>query len=76
MLIEGGRLVVAGGGVGIAVALTAARAVRPFLFGVGAADPVTFILGPAVLLLVSLAAALPPALRAGRLDPAAVLRSE
>ncbi len=76
MLTEGIRLALFGGGAGIVIALAATRLFRPFLFGVGAADPATFTTVAAVLLMVSLTAAFPPALLAGRVDPAVVLRSE
>jgi ABC-type antimicrobial peptide transport system permease subunit len=76
MVTEGMRLVLLGGGVGIVVALAAARVFRTFLYGVSASDLLTFTAATAVLLAVSLVAVLPPALRAGRADPAEILRSE
>ena len=44
------------------------------LFGVRASDPMTFVLVPAVLLLVAALACIGPARRAARLDPLQVLR--
>jgi len=76
MLGAGLRLVAIGGGIGIVLTLAATRALQALLFNVSAIDPVTFALGPAILLVVSLIAALPPALRAGRVDPAVVMRTE
>ena len=71
-------LVVAGMGTaaGLLLAMGAARGIGAFLFGVGAADPMTF--GGTVLLLVgiSLSAAWLPARRAARVDPVAALRSD
>jgi putative ABC transport system permease protein len=65
-----------GVGLGALCALGATRALDSLLFGVGTADPVTFLsvslLLPAVLLLASLA----PAWRAARLDPCRALRHE
>jgi ABC-type lipoprotein release transport system permease subunit len=54
---------------GIAGSLTLTRLMSGLLFGVGAADPLTFLGVPAVLLLVTLAASYLPARRAARLDP-------
>jgi predicted permease len=67
-------------GSGIAVALPAVWALRRLveaqLFGVGPFDGATIALAVAGLVLVALAAAVPPAYRASRLDPHAVLRTE
>ena len=76
MLGGGLRLAAVGGGIGIILALAASRALQALLFDVNATDPVTLILGPVILLLVSVIAALPPALQAGRVDPAVVMRAE
>ena len=46
------------------------------LYGVAPTDPLTYLSVPAVLIAVSLIAALPPTQRALRLDPNAVLRQE
>jgi len=43
---------------------------------VGAGDPLTFVAAPIVLLLVGVIAAYLPARRAGRVDPASVMRAE
>jgi predicted permease len=61
---------------GLAIALVAGRLIRSMLYGIGAQDPLT--IGGAVLLLsgAALVAALIPALRASRVDPAVVLREE
>jgi putative ABC transport system permease protein len=48
--------------------------VRLAPFGVGAADALTWVAVPAVLAAAALAAALVPALRAGRADPLEALR--
>ena len=62
--------------IGLAGALAAGPALSPFLFGVSAADPIAY--GAIFLLLasVSLLASWIPARRAGRVQPAAVLRGE
>ena len=73
---EGIRLIVAGGLVGIAVALSMGRLLQSLLFGVGAYDPLTYGAVAALLALVALAATLIPARTATRVDPAEALRAE
>jgi putative ABC transport system permease protein len=46
------------------------------LYGVGSADPVSFIGVAALLMLVAVVATLVPALRASRVSPLTALRSE
>ena len=52
-----------------------ARALGGMLFGVTAADPLTFLGMPAILTLVALAAGYLPARRASRIDPSIALRA-
>jgi putative ABC transport system permease protein len=52
-----------------------ARLASPILFGVSATDPVTFVAVTAMVLLVSVASILAPAMRAMRVDPAKTLRN-
>jgi ABC-type antimicrobial peptide transport system permease subunit len=64
-----------GVGIGILASLGATRFLASFLFGVGAADPLTFA-GVALMALVAiLAASLLPARRAARVDPLESLRT-
>jgi ABC-type antimicrobial peptide transport system permease subunit len=76
ILGRGGRLA----GTGVALGLTAAfgltRLMASLLFGVGAADPLTFIGVALLLTLIALAACSIPALRASRIDPVVALRCE
>ena len=61
---------------GVTVALGATRAMRTLLFQVAPADPVTFIVVPALVLLTAVVASWLPAVRAGRADPCEVLRAD
>lgn len=77
LVVGQGLLVVAGGvAVGLLVAACLVPVLREMLFQVSPRDPVTFTAVPAVLLVTAGLAALPPALRAGRLDPSETLRTE
>ena len=60
--------------VGLAAALALGRVMASLLFGVGARDGVTLAGTGVVVLVVALAAALVPARRAARVDPAVALR--
>ena len=68
--------VLAGMAIGLAGALAGGRVLRSLLFGVGAADPVTFIGVTFFLVAVALAAISLPARRAARSDPMSALRND
>jgi ABC-type antimicrobial peptide transport system permease subunit len=70
------RLAVVALPVGGLAAWGLARGLAHWLFQVGVADPVSYLISAALLLLIALAAGLPPALKAASADPAAVLRYE
>lgn len=74
--LEGLRLVLLGGAIGLAAALSSAHLLRGLLFLIGPYDPMTFIAVAALLGLVGVAAILLPALRAMRLDPVNAIRYE
>ena len=60
--------------VGLLATVAAARLFGSFLYGVGAADPISLAAAVVALLVVGVAAAAVPAWRAGRTDPLLVLR--
>ncbi|MEP6495213.1 MAG: ADOP family duplicated permease [bacterium] len=70
------RLVVVGIAVGCGAAIVAGPAVRGMLFQTSPWEPANLATAVAVLLTVSVGAALRPAWRAGRVDPLIALRSE
>jgi putative ABC transport system permease protein len=74
VLREGIVLVAIGVTLGIGGALAATRVLERFLFGIGATDPLTFVVVAVVLLAVTLLASYLPSRRAARVDPLAVLR--
>jgi len=72
---QGMTLVALGIALGVIVALFANRLLTSLLFGVGATDPLTFVVVPVVLAAVALVACDLPARRAAGIDPSEVLRS-
>jgi predicted permease len=66
----------AGVGVGAVLAWSVTRAMSALLYGVGAADPLTFALVAGLLAAVSAVACAIPAVRAARADPMLVLRDQ
>ncbi|HEV7501191.1 MAG TPA: FtsX-like permease family protein, partial [Vicinamibacteria bacterium] len=73
---EGLVLALAGAAIGLGGAAAAGRALSSLLFEVRPADPLTFTLAAAALVVVATAACTRPALRAARVDPAVALREE
>jgi predicted lysophospholipase L1 biosynthesis ABC-type transport system permease subunit len=73
VLREALTLVTVGALVGLPLSFVAARSVRALLFGVGAADPLSFVLGAGILLAVAAVAAYLPAHRASRIEPVVAL---
>jgi putative ABC transport system permease protein len=76
VLRRGGWLVLGGLVLGLAVAYPGTRLVRSVLFETAPLDPASYAGAALALLPVAAAACLMPALRATRVDPAVVLRSE
>jgi putative ABC transport system permease protein len=76
MLKQGLLLTLIGTVIGVIGALALTRLMSSLLFGVGAADPLTFGVIVLLLMLVSLIACYLPARRATRIDPLIALRAE
>jgi ABC-type antimicrobial peptide transport system permease subunit len=69
-------LVFGGVVVGVPVALMGSAVLRSLLFGLSTTDRVTLALAVLVVVVVGAAASAVPAARAGRVDPARLLRAE
>ncbi len=76
MVWRGMRLVLLGAGLGLAAALALTRWLESMLFGVGAADPLTFIVIAGLLVGVAFLACWFPARRATKVNPIIALRCE
>ena len=76
VLGQGLRLALVGLAVGVGVSLVMTRFLRGLLYGVGAADWLTFATVAVVLCLVALLACYVPARRAASVDPMLALRTE
>jgi predicted permease len=73
---EGMWLVLIGVVIGMAASLAVSRLLKSFLFGLSAADPMTFGIIPLLLAAVALLACYVPARRATKVDPMIALRAE
>ena len=76
VMMQAGRLAVAGVVVGLGLALMASRALRSQLFQIAPTDVLTYAAVGIGLLIVALAASWIPAWRASRIDPLAALRHD
>ena len=76
VLREGVSVTLAGVGLGIVAASLLTRLMTSLLFGTSPLDTLSFSVGPAVLIAVSVVASLVPALRAASIDPVKALRGE
>ena len=71
---QGAALALIGAAVGLGGALAATRVLRTLLFGVAPADPLTFVVGVALLAAAAIVASWLPARRAANVDPIEALR--
>jgi putative ABC transport system permease protein len=73
---HGMRYTLLGVGLGLVGAVVSTRVLSNVLYGVGTADPLTFVSVTVVLSAIALLACWIPASRASRVDPVAALRDE
>jgi predicted permease len=76
VLKEASLLALAGIAIGVPVALALSRLIQSQLFGITAADPVTFAAAGVLLAAIALLAGYLPGRRASRIDPISALRYE
>lgn len=76
VLRQGGSLIVAGGTIGVALSLIAARGLSQLLFETGPFDPVIIALAVLLLSVIGVLACLVPGVRAAYLDPSVALNTE
>jgi len=76
ILRRGSMLILVGLGIGIVLALSMARLVTSFLFGITPLDVATYLVTIFVLLAIGNVAALTPAISAAGIDPSRTLRDE
>jgi ABC-type antimicrobial peptide transport system permease subunit len=69
-------MVIAGAAAGLALGMASVRHIAALLYHVKATDLPILVLPSLIMLGVALLAALPPVIRAVRIDPASILRSE
>ena len=74
--LEGLWLVLAGLGLGLLGSALASRGLRGTLFGVSALDMTTYVIASSIMLLAAVLASAVPTLRATRVNPATVLRTQ
>ncbi len=75
IVVQGTRLALWGLALGLLGALAMTRFLQALLFGVGTADPVTFVVVLALVFAAALLASWLPARRATRNDPMVILRA-
>jgi putative ABC transport system permease protein len=76
IVLDGMKLVVVGGALGLGAAFALTRVLQSLLFNVAVTDPATFVIVPAVVIAVAALASYLPARRAAALDPNTALRQE
>jgi putative ABC transport system permease protein len=73
---QGMSLVLIGVAIGLAASLAVSQLLKSFLFGLSAADPMTFGIIPLLLAAIALLACCVPARRAMKVDPMVALRCD
>ena len=76
VVLQGIEPTLAGIAIGLLAAFALGRLVASMIYGISTRDLATFFAVTLILIVVSLAASLIPALRATRIDPLTVLREE
>jgi putative ABC transport system permease protein len=76
VVASGARMVILGAAAGMLAALALSGLMKSLLFGISPRDPLTFVVAPAVFVVVALVAAYVPARRAARVSPMEALRAE
>jgi len=76
VVIQGMKPTFIGIAIGLGAALALGRLASSLVYGISSRDSITFIAVTLLLILISFAASLVPALRATRIDPLVVLRDE
>jgi putative ABC transport system permease protein len=76
MLGRGCLLALIGVSIGLAGSFAVTHLLSSLLFGIGATDPVTFVVAPIALLSVAALAGYIPARRAASIDPMQALRAD
>jgi putative ABC transport system permease protein len=76
IVTRGALLVIVGAAVGLLAFVVAARFLTALVYGVGPTDPLAMLASLTALLVVGIVAAVVPATRASRTDPAIVLREQ
>jgi len=74
--VDGLTMVVAGAAAGLGLAFLSMRYLEPLLYGVKATDPARVVLPAAILFAAALAASVPAAISAVRIDPVETLRAD
>ncbi|MEX2124642.1 MAG: ABC transporter permease [Woeseia sp.] len=76
ILGQGGRLILAGLGLGLILAVLLGFGLRSMLFGITATDPVVYLSAVVLLALIAFSACAIPSWRAARINPVDALRDE